>query len=291
MLIDPQDLYIYRSYDHACPLISSDVTSEDSYFGESVGHIFPSNKNRTQKGVKIPTKIQQRDGTSIFVFPTSTTKYRRKEMFTHWNFLAFHEARWFCCSFCSLLSFLSFQTNICKGADSSTFGFGVSWDQDWRKWIEWHITRPGKKATTRCQQTPRNLPPTPPKNILEMSKMDRLDPKFSNGFSKTVAIWKPLPSESQDNHCKFSESVFFAYFCCCFEWYLTARLDKNFVCTNFIHFIKKHVTNREPPGWCLTKESGPGPRIRPKSVLKAKKWGVNFSRLNFRGFFRGIFGK
>ena len=136
MLIDPQDLYIYRSYDHACPLISSDVTSEDSYFGESVGHIFPSNKNRTQKGVKISTKIQQREGTSIFFFPTSTTKYRRKEMFTHWNFLAFHEARWFCCSFCSLLSFLSFQTNICKGADSSTFGFGVSWDQDWRKWID-----------------------------------------------------------------------------------------------------------------------------------------------------------
>lgn len=168
-------------------------------------------------------------------------------MFTHWNFLAFHEARWFCCSFCSLLSFLSFQTNICKGADSSTFGFGVSWDQDWRKWIEWHITRPGKKTTTRCQQTPRNLPPTPPKNILEMSKMDCLDPKFSNGFSKTMAIWKPLPSESQDNHYKFSESVFFCILLLLFwvvvfhstSWQ-TSQKHVAFVCTNFINFIAQH---------------------------------------------------
>lgn len=39
------------------------------------------------------------------------------------------------------------------------------------------------------------------------------------------------------------------------------------------HRSTQHVTNREPPGWCLTKASGPGQRIRPKVVWKPKKWG------------------
>lgn len=188
MLIDPtRPIHIDLTITHVF-LISSDVTSKGSYFGRKCWTHLPSNKNRTQKGVKIPTKIQQKEGTLIFFFPTSTTKYRRKDIFTHWNFLAFHEARWFCCSFCSLLSFLSFQTNICKGADSSTFGFGVSWDKDWSPdgLVTHHKTR--EKSNNKMSTDSKKPSPHSPKNILEMSKMDRLDPKFSNGFSKTVAI-------------------------------------------------------------------------------------------------------
>lgn len=43
--------------------------------------------------------------------------------------------------------------------------------------VWWHITRPGKKATTRCQQTPRNLPPTPPKIFWRWAKYGSFGPK------------------------------------------------------------------------------------------------------------------
>lgn len=87
---------------------------------------------------------------------------------------------------------------------------------------------------------------------------------------------------------------FFAYFCCCFEWwYLTAHLDKLpksmlLSCAPISSISSIAQTCHQPRTSRMVSNKG----VRSWTEAPPKKWsespkseGVNFSRLKFRGFF------
>ena len=245
MLIDPPDLYI------ECNL-------GGFLFCPSFGHIFPSDKNMTQKGVKIPTKIQQREGTLIFFFPTSTTKNRRFQKFHTLEFPCFPWSKVVLLFILFVAVFLELPNQHLQRCRFIYLWFWCLLGQRLEKmdWVTHHKSR--EKSNNKMS--------TDSKKPSSHCNMDHWTQSFPMDSVNQMAVWKLLPSKSQDANCKFSESVLFADFCCCFElWYLTAlqHFLTNLIptcckCAPISSIAQKTMSPCEPPGWCLTKESGPG---------------------------------
>ena len=242
----PHQTYTYRSYNHACFSDFFRCNLEGFLFWAKVlDTSFPQIKTGPKRGWRYQEKSNK--GRELWFFSSPPQQQNTGgKTFSHIGIsllsmkqggFVVHFVR--CClSWDSKPTSAKVQIHLPLALVSPGTKTGV-----WMDWVTHHKTR--EKSNNKMSTDSKKPSPHSPKNILEM------DPKFSNGFSKTVAIWKPLPSESQDNHCTFSDFLFFCILLLLFwvvvfdstSWQ-TSQKHVAFVCTNFINFI--HRSNMSP---------------------------------------------